>query len=155
MKLTNDDADFLIKLQKKLLHHMVRIPSAGEYQSYPMKDLENIRDFTARMRLANGNRSDRKKATYILFYEKNIQLLRLDTYGTGVHLNSDGTIIPAHTPHIHIYDEIEGDHNAYPLPQSFANPSELLETLIDFFDYVNVVDVDKIQVIEEGVLDFE
>lgn len=152
MKLTTDDARLLIDLQKRLTSAVLSLPEAGNIRLYPLKSLDNIHDFVARMRMAKGNRSGRQKASYILFYEKNIQLLRLDTYGTGAHFNADGTIIPAHTPHIHIYDEIQGDHNAYALDERFTDPSDLLQTLIDFLAYANVVDLNKVQIIEQGGL---
>lgn len=154
MSFTNDDAQFLVDLKKKLVSSTLRIPAAGEVKIYSATDLIEVREFIFRMRMANGNNIVRHKATYNLFYE-GYQILRLDTYGTGVHTNPDGTIIPAHTPYIHIYDESYGDRCAFYIKNSdFSNPVNLIQTLLDFLAYANVVDVEKLMIMEQGGLEF-
>ena len=154
MNLTNDEARFLIDLQKRMHDRILKIPAAGETERYPASDLEGLQDFVFRMRMARGNHSNRHKATYLLFYDKNTQLLRLDTDGTGLHTNADGTTIPPHTPHIHIYDEQEKDHNAYPLPPAFSNPFDFFQTVHDFLIYAKVIDTNKLQIVDQGGLTF-
>ena len=151
MNLNNDEAQFLINLQKQMMDTILKFPPPGKFANYQATDLENTRKFIFRTRPAQGNHPGRRKITYNLFYD-GLQLLRLDTYGTGAHTNKDGTIIPAHTPHIHIYDEKEDDHNAYLLPSSFTSPEDFLQTLLDFLDYTNVIDVNNIQIVEQGGL---
>ena len=91
------------------------------------------------MYLAKKKRSNKNKASYTLFYNNKICLLRVDTYGNNApHINSDGTIIPAKTPHIHIFDEQSGDHDAMPLPSSFKNADDIIETLVNFLKYCNI-----------------
>ena len=152
MHLSNDEAQFLIHLQKRLKQIQVAIPEPSKYNEYGLTDLDSIRNFVAYMWRAEKNPS---KSTYILFYEKRFLLLRLDTYGSGVHTNPDGSTIPPHTPHIHIYDENHGDHQAYLLPELFSDPQNAVQTLLDFFEYTHVVDVDKIQIVEQGSLQYE
>lgn len=154
MNLTNDDAQLLIDLKKKMVDNRLAIPLAGETKKYHANELLGIREFVFRMRMANGNNDKRHKATYNLFYEGQ-QLLRLDTYGTGPHINPDGTVIPAHTPHIHIYDEVYDDHCAYSIDSlKFSNLVDLLPTLVDFLEYAHVIDVNKLEVFEQGGLKF-
>ena len=153
MDLTTDEAQFLIGLQKRMHHQTLRIPARGEKESYPASDLENLRDFIFRMRIAGGEHGNHHNASYLLLYE-NTPLLRVDTAGQGLHTNANGTIIPPHTPHIHIYDEQERDHNAYPLPPIFSNSLDFLQTLCDFLTYAAVIDVDKLHLTEQGGLTF-
>lgn len=151
MNLNNDEAQFLISLQKQMLDTILKFPMPGKVARYDATDLENTRKFNFRVRPAQGNHPSRSKITYNLFYE-GFQLLRLDTYGTGAHINRDGTVIPAHTPHIHVYDEKEDDHNAYLLPSSFSNPKDFFQTLLDFLDYAKVINSSNIQIVEQGGL---
>ena len=153
MNLSNDEAQLLINICKKLKDKVINIPSPGDTRKYQSTDLEEIREFIYRMRQAKGNTSQRHKATYNLFYN-GIQLLRLDTDGNGLHTNIDGSTIPPHTPHIHIYDEIELDHNAYLLPKNFTNPADIFQTLLDFFSYSNIIDIEQLEIKEQKGLVF-
>lgn len=96
MNLSNNDAQLLINICKKLEKKVLSIPSGGNIEKYNATDLEGVTRFIYRMRQAIGNHSARHKATYNLFYN-GYQLLRLDTVAT-VH-------IPMLTaplfPHIH------------------------------------------------------
>ena len=154
MDLSNDEAQFLIDLQKRMQSQIMKIPAPGENGDYPASDMENLQDFIFRMRIARGNHANRHKASYLLFYAKSLPLLRLDTDGQGLHTNADGTTIPPHTPHIHIYDEQEKDHNAYPLPSAFTDPLDFFQTLRDFLSYAKVIDIDKLRIVAQGGLEF-
>ncbi len=154
MQLTNNDAQFLIDLQKRLDEIRLKVPDAGKVEKYIAHDSDDAREFVFRFRIANGNRDNRHKATYNLFY-KEFQLLRLDTDANGSHFNTDGTIIPPHTPHIHVYDEFEGDNNAYVLSANFSDPTSFIQTLLDFFTYSNIENVAELQIIEQRRLDFD
>lgn len=153
MNLTNDEAQLLIALQKRMKQIELCIRPPGKVGMYPATDLEGARTFLFRMRVANGNHVGRHKTSYNLFYD-GYQLLRLDTYGNGMHTNGDGSTIPACTPHIHIYDENElpQDHHAYPLPTSFTDPEDDIKTLLQFLEYANVVDVENLTVVQQGVM---
>lgn len=153
MNLTNDEAECLKTLQKMMHDQTLRVPARGERERYPASDLERLRDFTFLMQVARSKNEARKNASYLLLYE-NIPLLRLDTDGQGLHTNADGTTIPPHTPHIHIYDENEKDHNAYLLPSDFSDPLDFFQTLHDFLIYAKVIDVDKLRIQGQGGLDF-
>lgn len=155
MNLTTDEAQFLIKLQKHMMESIIKLPEAGEKENYPIKDMENLRDFTARVWLSRGTRAGRQNTSYSLFYEKNITLLRLDTDGNGTHVNADGSKMPAGTPHIHLYKEETKDHDAIPIPDSFQNIGDMFHCLLDFLCYANVIDVDKIQVLQQEALPYE
>ena len=153
MNLTNDEAEFLSNLQKMMRGQTLRVPSRGEKERYPASDLENLREFIFAMQVARSKNENRRNASYLLLYE-NTPLLRLDTDGQGLHTNADGTTIPPHTPHIHIYDEHERDHNAYLLPDAFNDPLDFFQTLRDFLTYAKVIDVDKLRIPRQGGLDF-
>lgn len=63
--------------------------------------------------------------------------------------------LPPRTPHIHIYDEIELDHhNAYLLPKNFTNPADIFQTLLDFFSYSNIIDIEQLEIKEQKGLVF-
>ena len=153
MNLTNDEAQFLIALAKRTAEIELCIQPPGKVATFPATDSDGVRQFLSRMRVANGNHPGRHKTTYNLFYS-GYQLLRLDTYGNGIHINDDGTIIPARTPHIHIYDanEHDHDHHAFLLPDLFTNTKDDIRTLLDFLSYASVVDIEKLQVVQQGVM---
>lgn len=148
MNISTDEGQLLINLEKAITDRAIKIPFGGQTSAYAATDTEGIKQFIYRMRQADGNTSIRRKATYILWYNK-VQLLRLDTDGNGLHTNTDGSTIAPHTPHIHIYDEIELDHNAYPLPKAFTNPADIFQTLLDFFTYSHVVNINELEIQEQ------
>ena len=64
---------------------------------------------------------------------------------------NDGTVIESYTPHIHIHNGIN-DKTAYPLPDDFSNTNDIVQTLRDFLSYSNVINVNEIELYEQGVL---
>ena len=84
-------------------------------------------------------------------WDKTTVLLRLETTG-GPHTNPPITApVPSwakmyvrqsmSTPHLHIYLEEYGDRWAFPVPSDrFKNLHDIQQTLMDFFDYCNVLE---------------
>lgn len=148
--MTNEEAKILIDVAKRIRDRVILLPEKGETGYYRADDLAKIRKFT--LQVYRGRRNS-KKNYFSLFYRKNIMLLRVDTDGPGKHYNSDGSIIPAHTPHIHLFDEKNQCHDAILLPDSFRNPDDALKMMQDFLAYIHVVHLVDIQIIQqEGLL---
>ena len=147
--MTNKDAQLLIDVAKRLRRHMISFPSVGQKNYYKADDLAKTRKFT--IQAFRGSRRP-SHYSFTLLYRKHTMLLRIDTDGPGMHYNSDGTIIPPHTPHIHIFDETTNGHDALPLPDCFQDPQDGMKTLYDFFKHINIVDVDDIQIVQQGGL---
>ena len=73
--------------------------------------------------------------------------------------SDDGTTIPPYAPHLHMYDESCAHenkcHNAILLPEHFKNPNDCIRLMEDFLKSINVVDVEHLQIFQQGGLDYE
>lgn len=148
--MTNEEAKILIEIAKRVRDRVIRLPNNGETCYYRADDLAKIRKFT--LQVYRGHKNSRKNY-FSLLYRKNIMLLRVDTDGPGKHYNSDGSVIPAHTPHVHIFDEKNQCHDAILLPDSFRDPRDALKTMQDFLEYIHVINFVDIRIIQqEGLL---
>ena len=45
-------------------------------------------------------------------------------------------------------------HNAYLLPKIFTNPADIFQTLLDFFSYSNIIDIEQLEIKEQKGLVF-
>ena len=147
--MTEKDAKLLVEIEKRLRSMQLIFPAPGENRYYRADDLTRIKHFT--IQAFKGKRGGSKNY-FTLLYRKSTPLLRVDTDGPGVHYNSDGTIIPPHTPHIHIFDDKTRGHDALRLPDSFSSPQDGLKTFMDFLRYINIMDLDSVQIIQQGGL---
>lgn len=146
--MTNVEAKYLIEIEKRLRKSLLQFPEAGTSAYYKADDLTKIKNFTIQV-YAGAKR--RTKCSYTLLYRKTM-LLRLDTDGSGAHYNNDGSIIPPHTPHVHLYDELSNGHNAIRIPEIFSNIDDIYSTLRDFFAYINIINLSNVKIIEQGGL---
>lgn len=148
-ELTQQESELLIALEKLLSSpKKVNLPPQGEKNYHKVTNLK--KDINFDLTLSRGKRNP-KKASYQLMYKNNIILLRVDTEG-GMHYNHDGTVIPAHTPHIHIYQEGHESHQAYRLPKSFSNQNDICVILLDFLSYSNIINVNEVKICIQGGL---
>lgn len=138
--LSQSESELLRAIEKQFQEKTAQIPSRGQKRSYPIESHTNDEKFT--LTIARGNKNP-LKCNYNMLVKSSTVLLRVDTHQT-IHINPDGAEIPA--PHLHIYQEGYGDSFAYPLPESFRDSSNLVETLRNFLSYSNVINVDSIQI---------
>lgn len=144
--MTNEEAELLVSIAKRLQNYMLAFPEPGTKEYYKANDLAKIRKFT--VQAYRGKRSP-SNCSFVLLYRKRTMLLRVDTDGAGMHYNTDGTIIPPHTPHMHIFDEAANCHNAVALPDSFRNPEDGARTLLDFLRHISIVDMERVQIVQQ------
>ena len=151
--LAQAEADTLRAIEKLLTNpNSVRIPEQGTTKIHPVhyfreeKRNDNMSVSTYRGKI------DAMKVSYRLLYNNNIVLIRIDTHDRTKHINPDKTVIQPMQPHIHIYSEQYGDKVAYPLPQEFSNANDIIVLLLDFLSYSNIINVNKVQIAEQGVL---
>ena len=149
MNLSREEAKALIAIEKYLTNHSIIIPSQGAENKYDIYDKTGDQNYYAAM---FRGRINPLKSYYKLIYRGNIRLIRVDIGDGGTHINPDGTIFPPGTPHIHLYDEVYHDSIAYPLPKIFNNTDDLPETLRTFLSYSNVLNVNEIDIIQQGGL---
>lgn len=147
--MTNTDAQLLIEVAKRLRSLQLPFPAPGGKEYYKADDLAKIRKFT--IQAFKGKRGC-SNHSFTLLYRKSTMLLRVDTDGVGAHYNTDGTTIPPHTPHVHIFNEKTNGHDALRLPESFRNPQDGMETLRNFFEHINIVDLENVQIVQQGGL---
>lgn len=149
MNLSQEEANALIAIEKYLKNHSIVIPSQGAENKYDIYDSAGDQNYYAAM---FRGRINPLKSYYKLIYRGNIRLIRVDIGYSGTHTNPDGTVFPAGVPHIHLFDEVHHDKIAYPLPEIFNNTDDLAETLRTFLSYSNVLNVDEIEIIQQGGL---
>ncbi len=145
--LTQNEADFLLNMHKLLTDNgIVNFPKTGEAKSLDLISEDGKEKF-----IIDINRKSTikiKKCTYQKRYRTYIILLRLDIEGSP-HTNPDGEVILG--AHFHIYKEGFGDAWAYPIPTTITDPSDLIQTLIDFLNYCKVINIDQLK-IQRGLL---
>lgn len=139
--LTQHEADSLFRMEKHCvdLAEIWTFPSPGKSLHIELTDPDNVEEF-----MLDVQRSQIKvtKATYQNRHQKTIVLARLDIDGPP-HRNPDGQMVPC--PHLHLYREGYGDKWAIAAPADFTNPSDLMDTLIDFFAFLNITKPPNIQ----------
>lgn len=145
--LTQSEADLLIALEKIFLQTpSIKFPIPGKNTRYPIESTDSHEKFT--LAIVRGGKN-RLKCSYTELNKANVILLRVDTE-QGVHINPDGVDVPA--PHLHIYREGYNDRFAYPLPDSFINSKDLVQTFYDFLNYSNVINTNDIHISIQGGL---
>ncbi len=129
--LTQKEAEELLKLKKWLSEPKTITLKPGSNLTYELDSSDNSEKFI--LDLWRG--TIRLKARYQTRARKSIILVRVDLNGAP-HTNPDGERVDC--PHIHIYKEGYDDKWAYPLPESFSNPSDLSIAFSDFCSYCNI-----------------
>lgn len=154
--MTNDEASILVEIAKRLRKNCILLPDPGKKEYYRADNLAKTKPFLIQAFRGNGRKT---KYSISLLYRKRTLLLRVDTDGPGRHRNSDGSIIPPHTPHIHIYNDdipLENKcHDAISLPDAFRCPEDGIILLKDFLAYIHVQGWDGVQIIQQGGVDYE
>lgn len=87
------------------------------------------------------------KYTYQERYTKENVLLRLDIDGPP-HTNPDGTELGPN--HLHVYREGFDERFAIEIPAQFTNTADLVTTLKEFLEYINVHEIPNIRC-QEGI----
>jgi len=139
--LTQDDVDYLLGLVKVLSENRsITLPPPGRKLELDVAAKELKEKF-----IIDVNRKGTiniRKATFQTRYQKSIVLLRLDIEGSP-HRNPNDEVIQC--PHLHIYKEGYGTSWAYPLEKEIiTDTSDLVQVLIDFLKYNNVITVPPI-----------
>ncbi|WP_342436697.1 hypothetical protein NSS79_25695 [Paenibacillus sp. FSL L8-0436] len=139
--LTQQEADILLGLLKKLKKRYITFPSLGNELKLDVDSLNGDENFTI-----NVNRKGKlkpNKCTYLTICHRSTILLRVDIEGPP-HRNPDGLLIPC--PHIHIYQEGFDDKWAFPLEQEIdADSNDLVDVLIKFLSYNNIQNIPLIE----------
>jgi MoaA/NifB/PqqE/SkfB family radical SAM enzyme len=139
--LTQQRADELMAMEKYCVDSTsIQFPGSGMATQIEVKSTDDRESF-----LIDVNRRGRirmGKCTYQERFAIVEILFRLDVGGPP-HENPDGNVIPC--PHLHVYREGFGTKWAYALPGSFTNPTNLVNTFIEFLVYCNVKDFPQIQ----------
>ena len=133
IELSQGEADAFIAAEKHCIEAKEwEYPMFGGKLLIPLTSPVNNEEY-----LLDINRSQYNlaKSTYVNRVRRMVLLLRLDLGGSP-HRNPDGEEIDC--PHIHIYREGFGDKWAYPIPETFSDPSDLFLSLQDFIEYCNI-----------------
>ncbi|MDR2756684.1 MAG: hypothetical protein LBC20_13345 [Planctomycetaceae bacterium] len=131
--LTQKEADQLLQMEKVCLEKKVlKFPALGNSLHIPLYSKPKKEDF-----ILDISRSNivLEKNTLQMRARKKVVLVRLDTNGQH-HRNPDNTEITC--PHLHLYREGYDDKWAYPLPSTFTNPNDIIQTFKEFLIYCNV-----------------
>lgn len=147
--LTDAEAKLLIELEKIATDKRVDIPSNSQKVHLNLSSAKEKDDNIMRIYIKRGKRNI-NKCSFNVVYNKSITLLRLDIEPGRIHQNPDGKDVP--NPHLHIYREGYDDRYAEPLPECFADTANLAKTLYDLLGYSNVINRDKVEIFDQGVL---
>nr|DAE61445.1 MAG TPA: hypothetical protein [Caudoviricetes sp.] len=154
--MTNEEAKMLVEIAKRLRKKVLPLPEPGKKEYYRADSLAKTKPFLIQVFRSKGRKT---KYNISLLYRKRTLLLRVDTDGPGDHWNSDDSVIPRHTPHLHFYNENlpkeNRCHDAIPLPGAFRSPEDGILLLKDFLAYIHIEDLVEIQVIQQGGFEYE
>ena len=147
--LTQKEANYLLSLLKYILETGKYIfPDVGDYNYITLISKDNKYEFI--IDINRKNKVKPNKCSYQKRYRNDIILLRLDINGPN-HTNPDGKVIKG--SHLHIYREGFNISWAYPLPSDLtveedklSDTDYLIEVLLKFLDYCNVVNIDEINI---------
>jgi len=132
--ITQELANYLIKLEKYHLENKpYNFPIVGGELRVPLFSGDHKEEFCLDI---SRSRIQLEKTKYQTRTRNNVVLVRVDLAGAP-HRNPDFTEIPC--PHIHIYVQDYEDKWAYPLPNSFSDPSDAWQVLSDFYIYCNII----------------
>lgn len=143
--LTQEEADYLLNLQKECLVPQILLPPPGEKATFNVASYDRVEQF-----LLDVNRTGVIKFSRCTLQERyavNEQLVRLDLDASKPHVNPDQRVIRG--PHIHIYKAGFNDAWAYPLVEftdyQFSDTSNILQTFIEFCEFCNIEITDGVQ----------
>jgi hypothetical protein len=140
MEITQSEADELFAMKKiKADTQSYKFPDFGGVLRIPLQSEDGREKFMLdisrrRIELHRNKLQNRARQTIIL--------ARVDI-GDAPHRNPDGEEIPC--PHIHVFREGYDDKWAFPLPESFTNPSDAWITLQEFMTYCSISDAPDIK----------
>jgi len=134
MGLTQDEADFLLGLEKYSQDENEH-DFARSRLTIPLRSDDHREEFLLDM---SRGRIQITKMKYQMRARKAVILARLDLRGSP-HRNPDGEEIAC--PHLHVFREGFGDKWAQPLPKKhFSNHSEARQMFDEFLDFCTVVE---------------
>jgi hypothetical protein len=144
INLTQQEADMLIAMEKHRQDDLPHdFPVMGGSISVPLASVDKREAFL--LDITRGY-IDLTKVTYQNRARKVVPLVRIDMAGP-MHTNPDGVDILC--PHMHLYRDGYGMKWAAPLPTDvFTDPSDLWQTLVDFFVYCSIT---KPPIINKGI----
>ena len=136
--LTQDEADVLIKIEKKAISSKCyEFPNDNKLKvSIPLTSVDGEYKFDLDISRGSINLSKIKYQNRTL---KNTILIRIDICSSP-HMNPDGMYVPP--THCHIYKEGYNDRFAYPLPDEFnkINPDDIKKMVTTFLKYCNITE---------------
>ena len=133
-KLTQEEADILLKMLKKTLVDEINFPPKGQQIEFNLTGDTKKDIFTTKIYRGKINRDKYEIGARIT--KNNILLLELHVSPSKVHPNPDGTKITG--SHWHIYSEEYGRRFAFPA-EDLKSDDFVANTLL-FFEKFNVVD---------------
>ena len=142
---------FYQNVLKSLKHkgNVIQFPAPTEQLIIEAESNDNNRD-KFKFYINRKGKYNLKKCTYMSRYKNTHDLLRIDIEGPA-HDNPDGSTVEC--PHIHIYREGYNLAWAYPLQKIINTDSEnLLQVLIDFFEYNKVTNITSYSYQEGGLV---
>lgn len=141
INLTQDEADKLIKMEKKAVDQREWLfPGPADRIIVPLTSTDKRENFWLdltryQIKLTKATFQNRARLVIVLY--------RLDIDGAP-HRNPDGQEIPC--PHLHVYREGYGDKWAIPAPvPTFPDTSDLFSTLDAFMQHCNIIEPPRIQ----------
>jgi hypothetical protein len=140
LDIPQDEADALIAVDKHPADHELHLfPGLGGRMNVELISGDHREHFYLD---ATVGRLDLRKVTLQNRARSVIILLRLDLKGAP-HRNPDGTELEC--PHLHIYREGYGDKWAFAVPPGFSDLDDAWQTLQDFMQHCNIVEVPDIR----------
>lgn len=131
--LSQQEAEALLAMEKvAAVEHFPLFPMPGTKIEVALQSRDGREAFLLDVSRA---RIKLTKATYQNRAKQVVVLARVDVDGP-THRNPDGAEVPC--PHLHVYREGFGDKWAQPLPPTFADATDLWQTLEDFCRFCNV-----------------
>ena len=138
LKLTQSEADRIIKMLKISLEERIKFPSKGKHEEFKVEGEKKDDIFTIHIR--RGNIDGNKYSIHAKISKNNIGLLRLDIGKNLRHRNPNNEIIKG--DHWHIYDEKYDLHKAYPAHD--IQDSNFVNETINFLDKFSVIEKPRI-----------
>ena len=134
IKLTQEEADRMIRMLKRSLEEKFMLPPSGVKNNFRVIGDNKKEVFT--IEIFSGNRNPRKRNFEACIFKSGIPLLELHITPNGKHRNPDGELIEGN--HWHMYRE--GYDRAYAFPADDITSEDFIENTIAFLDRFNVIE---------------
>jgi len=138
VKITQEEADRLLKMLKYSLESEVAFPSLGDKTEFNVRGSRKQDAFTICIYRGKINRAKYNIGARIT--KNGVMLLELHIGSNGIHVNPDGTKVCGN--HWHIYTEMYGRCQAFPADD--INSEQFVENTLMFLDKFNVIEKPEI-----------